>query len=46
MAFMFETRNVICPTATALALPELQHEYQQCWQTLNKRFRTPEKREP
>ena len=46
MAFMFETRHVICPTATALALPELQPEYQQCWQTLGKRFSTPAEREP
>jgi homogentisate 1,2-dioxygenase len=38
MAFMFETRSVICPTAAALALPQLQPDYQQCWQTLGKRF--------
>jgi homogentisate 1,2-dioxygenase len=38
MAFMFETRAVICPTATALALPQLQPDYQQCWDTLPKRF--------
>jgi homogentisate 1,2-dioxygenase len=44
MAFMFETRSVICPTRTALALPQLQEDYQQCWQTLDKRFST--RREP
>ncbi len=38
MAFMFETRAVICPTAGALALPQLQGGYQQCWNALPKRF--------
>ncbi|HEV7613641.1 MAG TPA: homogentisate 1,2-dioxygenase [Steroidobacteraceae bacterium] len=38
MAFMFETRAVICPSATALALPQLQQDYQQCWDTLPKRW--------
>jgi homogentisate 1,2-dioxygenase len=38
MAFMFETRAVICPTARALALPQLQGDYQQCWNALPKRF--------
>jgi homogentisate 1,2-dioxygenase len=38
MAFMFETRAVLCPTAAALQLPELQPDYQQCWDTLPKRF--------
>ncbi len=43
MAFMFETRAVICPTPAALQLPELQHDYQQCWDTLPKRFSTLER---
>jgi len=30
MAFMFETRAVICPTAVALALPQLQSDYSLC----------------
>lgn len=38
MAFMLETRALICPTAHALALPQLQHDYQTCWQTLEKHF--------
>jgi homogentisate 1,2-dioxygenase len=38
MAFMFETRAVICPTAMALALPQLQASYQACWERLPKLF--------
>jgi homogentisate 1,2-dioxygenase len=38
MAFMIETRSAICPTTQALALPQLQHGYQTCWQTLPKHF--------
>jgi homogentisate 1,2-dioxygenase len=38
MAFMFETRTVICPTAHALSLPQLQSDYQQCWKKLPKTF--------
>jgi homogentisate 1,2-dioxygenase len=38
MAFMFETRSVICPTAAALALPQLQNDYAKCWSTLPKFF--------
>jgi homogentisate 1,2-dioxygenase len=38
MAFMVETRAVICPTTTALALPQLQGDYEHCWDTLPKRF--------
>ena len=38
MAFMFETRAVIHPTAQALALPTRQGDYQRCWQGLAKRF--------
>ena len=38
MAFMFETRTVICPTPAALALPQLQDDYAQCWGTLPKYF--------
>jgi homogentisate 1,2-dioxygenase len=43
MAFMFETRAVICPTAHALALPQLQRDYADCWRSLQNRF-TPERR--
>jgi homogentisate 1,2-dioxygenase len=42
MAFMFETRTVICPTPTALALPTLQPNYSDCWQGLKKNFAPPE----
>jgi homogentisate 1,2-dioxygenase len=38
MAFMFETRSVIVPTSAALGLPELQHDYAQCWSGLSKYF--------
>jgi len=40
MAFMFETRNVLVPTEQALASPQLQGDYQQCWAGITKRFRT------
>ena len=40
-AFMFETRTVIRPTPRALALPQLQSDYAQCWRSLPKRFRPP-----
>jgi homogentisate 1,2-dioxygenase len=38
MAFMFETRDVICPTAYALASPQIQPDYYQCWQGFKKLF--------
>jgi homogentisate 1,2-dioxygenase len=38
MAFMFETRAVIRPTAQALAASELQAHYYECWQGLKKTF--------
>lgn len=38
MAFMFETRTIICPTAAALAMPQLQDTYSQCWRTLPTNF--------
>jgi homogentisate 1,2-dioxygenase len=38
MAFMFETRAVICPSATALGLPQLQNDYQRCWEELPRQF--------
>lgn len=38
MAFMFETRLPIRTTASALASPELQAGYAQCWQGLRKQF--------
>ncbi len=38
MAFMFETRAVICPTVQALDLPQLQRDYHECWQGLKKNF--------
>ncbi|MBS0557697.1 MAG: homogentisate 1,2-dioxygenase [Proteobacteria bacterium] len=36
MAFMFETRAVIRPTRQALESPQLQRDYWQCWQGLQK----------
>jgi len=38
MAFMFETRDPICPTAHALASPQLQPDYYLCWQGFQKHF--------
>ena len=38
MAFMFETRDVIRPTAHALASPQLQPDYYQCWQGFKKYY--------
>ena len=39
MAFMFESRYVIQPTAQALASPHLQADYADCWQGLQRRFK-------
>jgi len=39
MAFMFETRHVIVPTAYALAAPQRQRDYQDCWAGIRKNFR-------
>jgi homogentisate 1,2-dioxygenase len=41
MAFMFETRQIIVPTEYALATPQLQQDYNQCWAGLGKRFSPP-----
>ena len=41
MAFMFETRKVIRPTRQALDAPQLQRDYEQCWQGLRKHFKVP-----
>ncbi|OBV41589.1 homogentisate 1,2-dioxygenase [Janthinobacterium psychrotolerans] len=38
MAFMFETRSVLCPTAHALASPQLQSDYFECWMGIAKHF--------
>jgi homogentisate 1,2-dioxygenase len=43
MAFMFESRHVIRPTAQALAAPHRQKDYQACWQGLAHHF-TPGQR--
>ncbi|MCU1349528.1 MAG: hmgA [Acidobacteria bacterium] len=39
LAFMFETRFVLRPTRAALDSPQLQPEYWQVWQGLQKNFR-------
>lgn len=39
LAFMFETRFVLRPTAQALEAPQLQRDYFECWQDLKKQFR-------
>lgn len=47
MAFMFETRCVLRPSAYALHSPLLQADYTRCWQGLSKRFDpTQPQREP
>jgi homogentisate 1,2-dioxygenase len=38
MAFMFETRWVLAPTAQAAESAQRQHEYYRCWQGLAKHF--------
>ena len=38
MAFMFETRAVIRPTAQALDAAHRQRDYQDCWSGLSRRF--------
>jgi homogentisate 1,2-dioxygenase len=38
MAFMFETRKVIRPTQQALASPQLQDNYHECWLGIRKHF--------
>ena len=38
MAFMFETRTIIRPTRQALESAQLQAEYSDCWQGIQKHF--------
>jgi homogentisate 1,2-dioxygenase len=38
LAFMFESRYLIRPTAFAMQCPELQPDYRDCWQGLGRRF--------
>ena len=38
MAFMFETRFVVRPTAFAMSCAELQNDYWECWQGLQPEF--------
>ena len=38
LAFMFETRTDLHPTAQALSTPTLQADYWRCWQDLPRRF--------
>ena len=42
LAFMFESRYVLRPTALALESPQLQRDYFECWQDLKKNFRPDE----
>jgi len=41
MAFMFETRAVIRPTAQALDAAQRQRDYQACWAGLKRNFQPP-----
>ena len=38
MAFMFETKLPICPTAHALGSQQLQSDYYTCWSGIQKHF--------
>jgi len=38
LAFMFETRHILRPTAAALDAPQRQRDYWRCWQGLKKNF--------
>ena len=38
LAFMFETRQVLCATQHALEIPQLQRDYDACWQGIRKHF--------
>ncbi len=38
LAFMFESRYLMVPTAAAVALPEFQSDYLACWQGLSRQF--------
>jgi homogentisate 1,2-dioxygenase len=42
MAFMFETRAVLRPTSQALASPQRQPDYAQCWAGLRRHFTQPD----
>lgn len=42
MAFMFETRAVLRPSAQALAAPHRQRDYSQCWAGLRRNFQPPD----
>lgn len=41
LAFMFETRFAVRPTAWAMDCSELQNDYWECWQGLNPEFTRP-----
>ncbi|MDE2236213.1 MAG: homogentisate 1,2-dioxygenase [Gammaproteobacteria bacterium] len=43
MAFMFETRAVIRPVEQAMEARELQEDYWQCWQAINRHFNPKQK---
>jgi homogentisate 1,2-dioxygenase len=38
LAFMFETRQLLRPTRHALEIPQLQRDYDECWQGLRRHF--------
>jgi homogentisate 1,2-dioxygenase len=43
MAFMFETKHVISPTAYALGSAQLQADYYSCWSGIRKNFNPEQK---
>ena len=42
LAFMFETRYPLKPTAHAMACPQLQPDYDACWNGFKKHFVKPQ----
>ena len=41
LAFMFESRHIIRPTPVALDTPLRQHDYLDCWQSIERHFKPP-----
>jgi len=41
LAFMFETSGLLCPTQSAMRAPQLQADYDACWNGLRRHFQQP-----
>jgi homogentisate 1,2-dioxygenase len=42
LAFMLETRAVLCPTEQSIRLDQRQRDYDSCWSGLQKTFKRPQ----